>query len=115
MTTGAHNDIEQATGLARKMVCEWGMSDALGPMALGESREEIFLGREISQRRDYSEETAQLIDKEITKFVRDAETKAKDIIEKHRKDLEKIAKGLLEKEVLTGNEIDKIIKKKGKI
>ncbi len=115
MTTGAHNDIEQATKLARKMVCEWGMSDALGPMALGEKREEIFLGRDISQRRDYSEATAQLIDKEITKFVRDAEVKAKDIIEKHRKDLEKIAKGLLEKEVLTGNEIDKIIKKKGKI
>ncbi len=112
MTTGAHNDIEQVTRLARKMVCEWGMSDAVGPMAFGEEREEIFLGREISQRRDYSEETARLIDKEIIKLVREAETRAKDIIKKHRKDLEKIVEKLLEKEVLTGSEIDNILKLK---
>ncbi len=114
MTTGAHNDIERATKLARKMVCEWGMSDAIGPMSLGARREEIFLGREISQHRDYSEETARLIDKEITKFVKDADNKAKDIIKKHKKDLDKIAESLFEKEVLTGNEVDSILKVKEK-
>ena len=109
MTTGACNDIEQATELARKMVCEWGMSESLGPLAFGERREEIFLGREIAQHRDYSEETARLIDKEINKLVRGAEEIAKSIIEEHIKDLHKLAKSLLEKEVLTGSEIDNII------
>lgn len=113
-TTGARNDIDTATLLARKMVCEWGMSDVIGPMAFGEKREEIFLGREISQRRDYSEETASLIDKEIARLVREAEERAKHIIEEHRSDLEKIVKTLLEKEVLTGDEIDDILASKGK-
>lgn len=111
-TTGARNDIEAATILARKMVCEWGMSDIIGPMAFGEKREEIFLGREISHRRDYSEETARLIDSEITKLVREAESRAKCILEEHRSNLDKLVKALLEKEVLTGDEIDTILKGK---
>ncbi|MDI6839275.1 MAG: ATP-dependent zinc metalloprotease FtsH [bacterium] len=108
-TTGARNDIEQATELARKMVCEWGMSDAIGPLAFGDRREEIFLGREIAQRRDYSEETARLIDKEINKLVRGAEERAKCIIKDHIEELHKIINSLLEKEVLTGSEIDDIL------
>jgi cell division protease FtsH len=109
MTTGASNDIEEATRLARKMVCEWGMSEAIGPMALGEKKEEVFLGREITQRRDYSEETAQLIDREITKLVRETETRAREIIRKHKKELIAIVDGLLEREVLTGSDIDDIL------
>jgi cell division protease FtsH len=110
MTTGAYNDIEEATKLARKMVCEWGMSEVVGPMAFSTRREEIFLGREISQRRDYSEETARRIDREIIKLVKGAEERAKKIIEEHKKELEEIVKVLLEKEVLTGDEIDGILK-----
>ncbi|MBI4721549.1 MAG: ATP-dependent metallopeptidase FtsH/Yme1/Tma family protein [Candidatus Stahlbacteria bacterium] len=113
-TTGARNDIEETTILARKMVCSWGMSNVIGPMALGEKQEEIFLGREIAQHRDYSEEMARLIDKEITKIVRTAEERAKKIITEHRSDLEKIVNRLLEKEVLTGDEIDNILKPKVK-
>ncbi|MCK4353465.1 ATP-dependent zinc metalloprotease FtsH, partial [candidate division WOR-3 bacterium] len=112
MTTGARNDIEQATKLVRKMVCEWGMSEKLGFLSFGGKHEEIFLGREITQRRDYSEETARLIDKEIKRIMKDAEIKAKDIINEHIKELHKIAKSLLEKEILTADDIDKIISKK---
>ncbi|MDD2889071.1 MAG: ATP-dependent zinc metalloprotease FtsH [bacterium] len=108
-TTGARNDIEQATELAHKMVCRWGMSDVLGPIAFGKKNEEIFLGREISQHRDFSEETAKSIDKEISKFVRMGETKAKNIIKEHMKGLHSLAKKLLEREVLTGDEIDEIL------
>ena len=109
-TTGSRNDIEEATRLSRKMICEWGMSNIIGPMAFGEKREEIFLGREISQHRDYSEEMARLIDKEVVKLIREAEDRARNIIEEHRGELEKITNALLEKEVLTGDEIDKILK-----
>jgi len=108
-TTGARNDIEQATELAHKMVCRWGMSDVLGPIAFGKKNEEIFLGREISQHRDFSEETAKSIDKEISKFVRIGETKAKNIIKEHMNGLHSLAKKLLEREVLTGDEIDEVL------
>lgn len=108
-TTGARNDIEQATELAHKMVCRWGMSDVLGPIAFGKKNEEIFLGREISQHRDFSEETAKSIDKEISKFVRIGETRAKNIIKEHMSGLHSLAKKLLEKEVLTGDEIDEVL------
>lgn len=108
-TTGAGNDIEKATELARKMVCEWGMSDNLGPLAFGQKEEQIFLGREISQHRDYSEKTAQEIDEEIRRIVLDCYKRAEDIIKKNINRLHALAKTLLERESLTGDEIDQII------
>lgn len=110
VTTGSGNDIETATELARKMVCEWGMSN-LGPLTFGKKREEIFLGREISQRRDYSEETAKEIDKEVRRIVEEQQERAIRIIKENLHSLHAIAKNLLEKEVLSGNDIDKILNK----
>jgi cell division protease FtsH len=109
-TTGAGNDIEKATELARKMVCEWGMSESMGPLAFGQKEEQIFLGREISQHRDYSEKTAQEIDKEIKGIVTGCYTRAERLLKKNIKRLHALAKTLLERESLTGEEIDKIIK-----
>lgn len=109
LSTGASNDIEIATELARKMVCEWGMSDALGPLSFGKKGEEIFLGREIQTHRDYSEKTAQTIDQEVTKIVMDAENKSNELLKDNIDILNRIANELIEHETLTGNEIDKII------
>jgi len=109
-TTGAGNDIERSTELARKMVCEWGMSEKLGPLAFGQKEEQIFLGREISQHRDYSEETARLIDAEIRGIITQSYEKAKEIIQKNMDTLHRLASALLEKEVLDGNQIERIIK-----
>ena len=109
-TTGAGNDIERSTELARKMVCEWGMSEKLGPLAFGQKEEQIFLGREISQHRDYSEETARLIDAEIRGIVTQSYEKAKEIIQGNMDTLHRLASALLEKEVLDGNQIERIIK-----
>jgi len=109
-TTGAGNDIERATEIARKMVCEWGMSDALGPLNYGKKEEHIFLGREIAQHRDFSETTAQRIDEELKKIVTDCFDKAKEILYTNMDALHAIAKSLLEKEVLDGPEIEAIIK-----
>jgi cell division protease FtsH len=115
LSTGAGNDIEKATKLARKMVCEWGMSERLGPLTYGEKQEEIFLGREIGMHRDFSEETAREIDEEVKKIVIEAETRAVNIVKKNLNKLKNIAQALLEKEILTGGEIDKILKiKNGK-
>ena len=112
LSTGAGNDIEKATKLARKMICEWGMSEKLGPLSYGEKQEEIFLGREIGMHRDYSEETAREIDEEVKKIVEEAEALAEEIIEKNLPKLKKLAQTLLEKEILTGEEIDDILKLK---
>jgi len=109
-TTGAGNDIEQSTEIARKMVCEWGMSERLGPLAFGRKEEQIFLGREFAQHRDYSEDTARLIDNEIRTLVNESYEKAKDIIQKNMATLHRLANSLLEKEVLDGHQIDHIIK-----
>jgi cell division protease FtsH len=109
-TTGAGNDIERSTELARKMACEWGMSERLGPLALGQKEEQIFLGREITQHRDYSEETARLIDAEIRAIVTQSYEKAKEIIQMNLDVLHRLASALLDKEVLDGNQIDRIIK-----
>lgn len=109
VTTGAGKDIEQATELARKMVCNWGMSEKIGPLGFGRRQEQIFLGREIQQPRDYSEATAQLIDAEIRRFVEEAEAKAMELLRTNRDKLEKLAEALLEKEILDGSEIDRII------
>jgi cell division protease FtsH len=109
ITTGAHNDIERATNTARKMVCEWGMSDKLGPLQYGQKEEPIFLGKEIARHKDYSEKTSQLIDDEIHDIVEGAFTHAWNILTKHKKLLDKLAKRLLEKEVLDGKEIQEIV------
>jgi cell division protease FtsH len=111
-TTGSGNDIERATNLARKMVCEWGMSDEMGPLSYGKKEEQIFLGREFATHKDYSEETAQRIDKEVTRLVSDSYEKAKKLLSDHIDILNRIASGLLEKEVLNTTELDEIIQMK---
>jgi cell division protease FtsH len=108
-TTGAGNDIEKATELARKMVCEWGMSDALGPLAFGQKDEQIFLGREISQHRDYSETTAQEIDHEVKRIVTECYERAEKVLKKNINVLHQLAESLLARESLSGEEIDQII------
>ena len=110
MTTGAGNDIERATELARKMVCEWGMSDKLGPITFGKKEEEIFLGREISQHRDYSESTAVAIDNEVFRIVSENYQRAKELLGTHIKALTAIAEALLEHETLDGPQIDDLIR-----
>jgi cell division protease FtsH len=109
MTTGAGNDIERATELARKMVCEWGMSDLMGPLAFGKKEEEIFLGREIAQHRDYSERTAQMIDEEVKRIVLEATERAAGILMQNEDKLHSLANALLEREILDGDEIDVLI------
>ena len=109
MTTGAGNDIERATDLARKMVTAWGMSEKLGPVTFGKKEEHIFLGREIAQHKDYSEKTAVEIDEEVTRFVSEAYDVAKKLLEQNVAILEAFAKKLLEKETLDGLEIDALI------
>ena len=108
MSTGAGNDIERATDMARKMVCEWGMSE-LGPMTFGKKEEQIFLGREIAQHRDYSEDTAIKIDQEVRKLVNNGYNMAKQILSNNRDVLERIARALIEREVLDANEIKMLV------
>jgi len=108
MSTGAGNDIERATELARKMVCEWGMSD-LGPLTFGKKEEQIFLGREIAQHRDYSEATAIQIDEEVRKMVSTGYSTAKAILSEKRETLIRIAKALIEREVLDASEIKLLV------
>ncbi len=109
-TTGAGNDIERSTEIARKMVCEWGMSANLGPLAYGKKEEQIFLGREFAQHRDYSEDTARLIDNEIRDIVTQGYERAREIIQTNLAILHKLANTLLEKEALDGHQIDRIIR-----
>ncbi len=111
-TTGSGNDIERATNLARKMVCEWGMSNEMGPLSYGKKEEQIFLGREFATHKDYSEKTAQRIDKEVTRLVSESYEKAKKLLSDHIDILNRIASGLLEKEVLNSVELDEIIEMK---
>jgi len=109
-STGAGNDIERATDIARRMVCEWGMSDRFGPISFGKRQEEIFLGREISQHRDFSERTAQDIDIEVRKIVTDAEQNAERILKQNLDKLKVVAEALLEREILDGEEIDILLR-----
>jgi len=109
-TTGAGNDIEKATGIARKMVCEWGMSDKLGPLSYGAKREEIFLGREIQSHRDYSEKVAIEIDEEVQSIIRSAMKRAENILAENIDTLHKLSMELLEREILDSEEIDKLIR-----
>ena len=112
LSTGAGNDIERATELARKMVCEWGMSEKIGPITFGKKSEEIFLGREIAQHRDYSEKTAILIDQEIRKIVENAAENAHNVLKENIDILHRLADALLERETLDSDEIDMVIEGK---
>ena len=108
-TTGAGNDIEKSTNIARKMVCEWGMSDLLGPLAYGQNEEEIFLGREITKHKDFSDDTAKMIDTEIKSIISKCMDRAEQILKDNEDVLHKLSKELLEREILDSEEIDKII------
>jgi cell division protease FtsH len=109
LTTGAKSDIDKASNIARKMICEWGMSEALGPLSFGPKEEQIFLGREIAQHRDYSEQTAELIDKEVRRVVDEAGERADRIIAENTNTLKALAAALLEREILDREEIDRIL------
>jgi cell division protease FtsH len=110
LTTGAGNDIERATDLARKMVCEWGMNEKIGPVTFGKKEQEIFLGREIAQHRDYSEKTAEEIDREVMRIVKSAEERAEKLLQDNIDKLHALAKALLEFEILDGEQIDAILR-----
>ena len=109
LTTGAGNDLDRTTDLARKMVCEWGMSDAIGPLTFGKKEEQIFLGREIAQHQDYSEGTAIQIDKEIKRIATDNYARARVILQDKRNELNRIAEELLVREVLDGEQVRRIV------
>ena len=109
ISTGAANDIKQATGLAQQMIRTWGMSEALGPLSYAKGEEQVFLGREIAQHRDYSEATAQKIDEEINKLIKDAYQRATDVLNENVDILHKLAELLLEKETVLGKELDELI------
>ncbi len=110
LTTGAGNDIERASQLARKMVCEWGMSEKLGPLTYGAKEEEIFLGREVTKHRDFSEDTANVIDEEVKKIVSSCMKRAEKILSDNIDKLHNLANALLDREILDGEEIDKILR-----
>ncbi|MBI4418682.1 MAG: ATP-dependent zinc metalloprotease FtsH [Ignavibacteriales bacterium] len=110
ITTGAGNDIERATEVARKMVCEWGMSDKLGPLAYGTKEEELFLGREITRSRNFSEDTAIAIDAEVKRIVSSSMKRSEKIVRDNLKALHRLANALLEREILDADEIDKVIR-----
>jgi cell division protease FtsH len=109
-TTGAGDDLEKATEMARKMVCEWGMSDKLGPLTFGKNEEHIFLGREVARQKDYSEETALAIDGEIKRIVIDCANRARQILEENIEKLHALARALLERESLDSEEIARILR-----
>jgi cell division protease FtsH len=109
ISTGAQNDIEQATEMARKMVCEWGMSEALGPLTYGKKEEQIFLGKEFNRHQDYSEATALKIDAEIKRIVSEQYTRAQKTLSERRDALVRIAEALLEYEVLDAEQLNQIV------
>jgi cell division protease FtsH len=109
ITTGAGNDLERATDLARRMVCEWGMSHAMGPLTFGKKEEQIFLGREIAQHQDYSEDTALRIDQEVKRFVTDNYTKAQAILTERKQQLLDMADALLQRETLDAEQVKRIV------
>ena len=111
-TSGAAEDLKQATRLARKMVLEWGMSETLGQMALGDGHENVFLGHEIAQRREYSEATAREVDVEIKKILKQAYDQAVKVLKNHRSGLDRVAQDLIEKEEITGKEVIELVKMK---
>jgi cell division protease FtsH len=108
-TTGTKNDLDQATDLARRMVCEWGMSEVLGPVAYGQEDEPIFLGKEIARHKDYSEETAQKIDQEIRNILGTCMNEVEQILREHKGQLETLAAELIQKESLDDDEIRELL------
>jgi len=113
MTTGAGNDIEKATELARKMICEWGMSEKLGPMTFGKKEEQIFLGRDFTQQQEYSESTAVEIDNELRRIISEGYHRAKNLLKQNLEILHRMAETLLERETIDGSDIDSIIQSCG--
>ncbi len=111
-STGAANDIERATDLARSMVTQWGMSDQIGPVAFGKEEGEVFLGRQLTARRPFSEETARQIDQEVHRLIQEALSRAEKILSEHRDRLERLAEALLERETLSGEEVDQVLELK---
>lgn len=111
ITNGSANDLKQVSSLARKMVCQWGMSDRLGPVYFNKGEEHMFLGKELSQQKDYSENTAKLIDEEVQMIVSKMEKKAEDTLRKHRTELDALAKALIENETMEREEIDWLLEK----
>ncbi|HKK34476.1 MAG TPA: cell division protein FtsH, partial [Desulfomicrobiaceae bacterium] len=109
ITTGAGNDIERATQMAKKMVCEWGMSEAFGPLALGKNDGEVFLGRDMVHHKDYSEETARTIDAEVKRIISEAYDKTRSLLQTHMDTLHDLSQALLERESLTGAEVELIM------
>ena len=109
MTTGAGNDLDRVTDLARRMVCEWGMSEAVGPLTFGRKDEEVFLGRDLDQHKDYSEDTANKIDQEIKRIVTENYDRARSILEEKTADLLQIAEELRAREVLSGDQVLRIV------
>ncbi len=110
ITTGAGNDIQQATNMARAMVTEWGMSERLGPLRYNENQEEVFLGHSVARAQHISESTAQIIDEEIRRIIEEAENTARDVLSEHMDDLHTVAKGLLEYETLSGEEVQMLLR-----
>ncbi len=110
ITTGAGNDIERVTRMARKMVCEWGMSDSIGPLAIGETGEEVFIGREWVQNKNFSEDTARLVDAEVKRIVQEAHERCTALLKENDKELHSIAQALLERETITGEDITKLLR-----
>jgi cell division protease FtsH len=108
ITTGAGNDLERATDLARRMVCEWGMSNTMGPLTFGKKEEQIFLGREIAQHQDYSEDTALRIDQEVKRFVTDNYGRAQALISEHKQRILDMADALLARETLDAEQVKRI-------
>ena len=106
ITTGASNDIERVTRMARKMVCEWGMSESIGTLSIGETGEEVFIGREWVQNKNFSEETARLVDAEVKRIVEEAHTRCRKLLEENADALHRIANALLERETITGDDLD---------
>jgi len=109
LTTGARNDLEVATDIAHKMVCEYGMSDKLGPRTFGKRDQEVFIGRDLLKEKNYSEETSKTIDEEVRKIIDTCHERAKTLLKENKEKLMKLSNALLEKEVLDGTEVDNII------
>lgn len=112
ITTGASNDIERVTRMARKMVCEWGMSEAVGTLAIGETGEEVFIGREWIQNKNYSEDTARLVDSEVKRIVEEAHERCRTLLKDNEEILHRIAKALLDRETITGDDLDLLMRNK---
>ncbi|GAB7023051.1 ATP-dependent zinc metalloprotease FtsH [Salidesulfovibrio brasiliensis] len=112
ITTGASNDIDRATKIARNMVCMWGMSEKLGPLSFGDNQEQVFLGKELIHDKNYGEETAKIIDAEVRRFVEEGHAKARKLLEENMETLKKIADALLDRETITGADIDLIMEGK---